>query len=82
MKRGSLADILSRRDPHGYFVIPVKVEGKELVEKILNQHGEAARLVEAKDVVLVRVKARNIAEKIVRAAERRNLLAIDEEEEV
>lgn len=80
MKRGSLSDILSRRDPHGYFVIPVKAEGKELVEKILSQHGEAARLAEAKEIVLVRVKARNIAEKIARAAERRNLLAIDEEE--
>ncbi|MCS7107611.1 MAG: hypothetical protein NZ902_05880 [Acidilobaceae archaeon] len=82
MKRGSLTDILSRRDPHGYYVIPVKAEGRELVEKILTQHGEPAKLVETKDIVLVRVKARNLAEKIVRAAERRNLIAVDEEEEV
>ncbi|MCX8196375.1 MAG: hypothetical protein N3F67_04790 [Acidilobaceae archaeon] len=82
MKRGSLVDILSRRDPHGYYVIPLKAEGRELVEKILSQHGEQAKLVESKDVVLVRIKSRSMAEKIARAAERRNLLAVEEDEEV
>lgn len=72
-------DILSRRDPHGYFVIPVKMEGKELVEKILSQHGEQARLVETREIVLVRLKSRSVAEKIIRATEKRGLLALEEE---
>ncbi len=82
MSRGSpVFDILSRRDPHGYFVIPLKPEGRELAEKILSQHLEpGAKLVELRDVILVRIKSRSVAEKIVRAAEKRGLLADTEED--
>ncbi|MEM2628561.1 MAG: hypothetical protein QXG74_01605 [Acidilobaceae archaeon] len=80
-RRSLLIDILSRRDPHGYFVIPLKVEGKDLVEKIISQYGESsAKIVESHEAILVRVKSRSVAEKIIRAAEKRSLLLIEEED--
>ncbi len=73
-------DILSRRDPHGYYVIPVKPEGKEFVEAIIKQNNDPyAKIVEGRDVVLVRVRSRSVAEKIVRLAGRRGLIAEIEE---
>lgn len=73
-------DILSRRDPHGYYVIPLKPEGRGFVESILKQNNDPyARIVEGRDVLLVRVRSRSVAEKIVRLAERRGLIAEVEE---
>lgn len=79
-ERPPLWDILSRRDPHGYFVIPIKPEGRDLVESILRQSNDPyAKILEARDVVLVRVRSRSVAEKIVRVAYKRGLIAEVEE---
>jgi len=73
-------DILARRDPHGYYVIPIKPEGRELIEDILRQNSDPyAKILEGRDVILVRVRSRSVAEKIVRAAARRGLIAEVEE---
>ncbi|MEM0341052.1 MAG: hypothetical protein QXN05_02010 [Acidilobaceae archaeon] len=77
-KRASFRDILSRRDPHGFYVIPLKKEAEELLSKLLSGGGEI-RTVDVGDVVLVRVKSRSIAEKIVKMAEKKRLLAEEEE---
>jgi hypothetical protein len=50
------------------------------VESILKQNNDPyARIVEGRDVLLVRVRSRSVAEKIVRLAERRGLIAEVEE---
>lgn len=73
-------DILSRRDPHGYYVIPIKPEGRDVVEGIIRQNNDPyAKIVEGRDVILVRVRSRSVAEKILRVAERRGLIAEVEE---
>ncbi len=75
-----LWDILSRRDPHGYYVIPLKPEGRGIVEAILKQNNDPyAKIVEGRDVILVRVRSRSVAEKIVRLAGKRSLIAEVEE---
>jgi len=71
-----LGDILSRRDPHGYYVIPLKPEGRELVETVIKQNNDPyARIFEGRDAILVRVRSKSVAEKIVRLAWRRGLIA-------
>jgi len=75
-----LWDILSRRDPHGYYVIPLKPEGKGFAESILKRNNDPyAKIVEGRDVILVRVRSKSVAERIVRMAWRRGLIAEFEE---
>ncbi len=72
---GALEEILSRRDPHGYYVIPVDAEG---FEKIRGSLPEGAVVVEAGDVVLVKVRSRSAAARLARLAERLGILAPEE----
>ena len=76
---GILRDVLSRRDPHGYYVIPVKAEGRDLVEPYLRRPGVV--LVEYADIILLKTRSRSLAEKIARSLARRGLLAGVESEE-
>jgi len=71
-----LRDLLSRRDPHGYYVIPVKPEGREVVERIARRrHGEIV-VVDAVDVILVKVRSKSLASKILRILNQKGLIAV------
>ncbi len=67
-----LQDILSRRDPHGYYVIPVDPDG---FERLRGRLPKGAVIVEAGDVVLVKVRSRSEASKLARLAARLGVLA-------
>ena len=71
-----LRDLLSRRDPRGYYVVPVASryagEVKKLVEKLRDVVVE-----DAGDVIIVRVRSRSVAAKIARWALRRKALVTE-----
>lgn len=71
-----LRDLLSKRDPHGYYVVPVARhyvdELKKLVEKMKDVVVE-----DAGDVVIVRVRSRSVAARIARWALRRKALVTE-----
>ncbi len=71
----SIRDILSRRDPHGYYVIPIKTEAVNTSMNILRKPGII--LIEYGDLALVKTRSRSMAEKLTRYFARRNLLAED-----
>lgn len=70
-----LRDILSRRDPHGYYVIPVDVDRVDDILKTVN--GVGIRVVYANDVALIKTRSRSLAIKLVRAAARMDALVIE-----
>ena len=62
-------EILSRRDPRGYYVIPADKKCVELLEKF-----KGIELEEAGDTVFIKTKSRSIAEKVARMLIQRNML--------
>jgi hypothetical protein len=68
-----LRDLLSRRDPHGYYVIPARPEARSIVEGLA---GGEAIIVDAADVILVKVRSRSTASKILRVLNRKGLIAL------
>ena len=77
-----LRDFLSRRDPHGYYVIPVRPEGRGFVERLAGRGGgRDVVIVDAVDVILVKVRSRGLASRLLRTLNRRGLLAVSELEE-
>ncbi len=73
-----LRDILSRRDPHGYYVIPALAEAADEFEKL---GIDGVKIDFAGDTVFIKVRSRNAVSKIVRHLARLNLLAISGERE-
>lgn len=72
-----IRELLARRNPHGYYVIPVKVYGlSEIVKGV-----EGVVVEEVGDTALVMVRSRHEAERIARSALSRGLLALEEVEE-
>lgn len=69
-----IREILSRKDPAGYYVIIVaNVEkARGIVEKY-KKRGEVV-VEEAGDIIVVRSKSRKVAEELTRALVARNLL--------
>ena len=72
-----IREILRRRDPHGYYVVPIKEEALPLVRQYLARPGVV--LVEYSDVLLFKTRSRSLAEKVATALARRGLLASEEE---
>ena len=72
-----LRDILSRKDPHGYYVIPMKEEALEAVKHYLSRPGVI--IVEYNDVILLKTRSRSLADRVARLLARRGLLAVEEE---
>ncbi len=73
-----LRDILSRRDPHGYYVIPALAEAADEVER-LNIDG--VKMDFSGDIVYIKVRSRNAVSRIIRHLARLNLLAVGGERE-
>ncbi|MCE4625021.1 MAG: hypothetical protein F7C35_04065 [Desulfurococcales archaeon] len=71
-----LRDLLERKDPHGYYVIPAKIEALEIVRNMANRPGVI--LVEYADMLIIKTRSRSMAEKFARALARRGLLAEEE----
>ena len=65
--RRILAEIVSRKDPQGYYVVPVRLSGSRLrleeLEKLAASLG--ASVEQVGDVVLLRVKSRRAAARLV-----------------
>lgn len=74
---GVLRDILSRRDPHGYYVIPARPEAWDLVSPLSGRDGVV--IVEYGDVILVKTRSRSLASRIARMLASRGLLALEDE---
>ncbi len=73
---GSLiSDILSRRDPHGYFVIPLDSDKAKDVLEGLDLEG--VKFIYANDTVLVKTRSRSLAQRILRRAIRLNALVLE-----
>lgn len=72
-----IRELLARRNPHGYYVIPVKLDGVDEVVKGV----EGVVIEEVGDTALVMVRSRREAERIARSALNRGLLALEEVEE-
>jgi len=70
-------ELLARRNPHGYYVIPVKLDGVNDVIRGV----EGVVVEEIGDLALVMVRSRREAERIARAAISKGLLALEEEVE-
>jgi len=69
-----LRELLARRDPHGYYVIPANDKALEYINgfegvKIVNAGG---------DIILIKTRSRNTALKIARMLMKRNLIEIEE----
>jgi len=71
-RRGAevIEGILSRRDPQGYYVIPVKREALDLIRAY-----DVASVEEVGDVALVRVKSRRLARELASRLLKKGLLA-------
>ena len=69
--RGVPRDLLARRDPQGYYVIPLRKchDVLDMLERLGAEYEEAG------DVIYARVKSRSIAARIASWAARRGLLA-------
>ncbi len=67
--------ILSRRTPDGYYVIPLldTPEARRLIEHVKE---EGIEVEEAGDILYVKVKPRSVAARIARLAARKHLLAV------
>lgn len=72
-----LRDILSRRDPHGYYVIPALAEAADEVEKL---GVEGVKMDFAGDIVYIKVRSRNAVARIVRHLAKLNMLALGGED--
>ena len=70
-------EILSRRDPHGYYVIPALPEAADEVSRL---GVEGVKLDYAGDVVYVKVRSRSAAARIARHLLKRGLLYVEGEE--
>ncbi|MEB3862089.1 MAG: hypothetical protein GSR84_07715 [Desulfurococcales archaeon] len=66
-------EILSRRDPHGYYVIPAKEEARSLAR------GPGIIVIDVGDGILIKTRSRSQAIKLLRLLHRRGLLAEEEE---
>ena len=72
-----LREILSRRDPHGYYVIPALAEAALEVEKL---GVEGVKLDFSGELVYVKVRSRSAAARIARHLARLNMLFVEEQE--
>ncbi len=68
-----IREYLSRRTPNGYYVITARLEAKEILSRL--PEGESIEYEELSDTLIVKVKARSLAEKLIRILYRRKLLA-------
>ncbi len=68
-----LQEILSRRDPHGYYVIPIKNEAVSEERERLRKPGII--VIEYGDLALVKTRSRSTAEKLARYFLRKGMLA-------
>ncbi len=71
MKNNWLREYLSRRTPNGYYVIVARIEAKQLLEKL---GLDKSSFEEAGNTVIVKVRSRSLAEKILRILYKRRLL--------
>lgn len=76
-----LRDLLSRRDPHGYYVIPVKPEGRAIVVNIAGRRQGEVIIIDAVDVILVKVRSKSLASKLLRTLNQKKLIAIGGQKE-
>jgi len=70
-------EILQRKDPHGYYVIPVREEALPLIRPYMARPGVI--LVEYSDLILFKTRSRSLAEKVAHLVARRGLLAGEED---
>ncbi|MEB3779726.1 MAG: hypothetical protein GSR85_05795 [Desulfurococcales archaeon] len=71
-----LRELLSRRDPHGYYVIPASYEALNYINGF-----QGVKIVSAGgDLLLIKTRSRNTALKIARMLMRRNLIEMEEVE--
>ncbi|BAN90321.1 hypothetical protein [Aeropyrum camini] len=73
-----LRDILSRRDPHGYYVIPLKPEARETLSRM--RLPRDAKIVDGVDVILVKLRSRGEAMKLLRIFNRKGLIHVEGDE--
>lgn len=66
-----IREVLSRRDPQGYYVIPAD---RRAVDDVRKHFTHGLRIEEAGDVVLIRVTSRSLAEKITKFLASKGLL--------
>lgn len=76
-----LRDLLRRRDPHGYYVIPVKPEGRRFVEELAKKKTGEIVVINAVDVILVKVRSKSLANKMLRVLNQKKLIAVGGGEE-
>jgi len=68
-RKDPVREIVSRRDPQGYYVIPAKREALEVLKDLRDLEAE-----EAGTHVILRTKSRRRAEEVARILLRRGLL--------
>lgn len=73
--QGFLRDILSRRDPHGYYVIPVDVDRVD--EVLRSVKGEGVKVLYANDIALVKTRSRGLAVRIAKVAAKMEALVTE-----
>ncbi len=66
-------EILSRRDPHGYYVIPAREEARTLA------HGPGIIVVDVGEGVLIKTRSRSQALRLLRILHKKGLLVEEEE---
>ena len=67
-----LGELLRRRDPWGYYVIPAK---RDALKKLPSNLLETLNIEDAGDVILLRTRSRALARKIAGILSRKRLLA-------
>ncbi len=65
-------EYLSRRTPDGYYVVTARLEAKEILSRLTG--GKGVEYEELADTLIVKVRARSLAEEIIRILYRRKLL--------
>jgi hypothetical protein len=65
--------ILSKPDPQGYYVVPIRRDGLKVIEQLVKSAGLLVE--EVGDIVLVRTRSRSTASILVKTALKHNILA-------
>lgn len=71
-------DMISKRDPHGYYVIIAinDIKTKQIVEEIIKRNSPLIEIEGVGNILVIRGKSRRIMEKLIRLLILRNLVVI------
>lgn len=76
--RSRFLKLIGKRDPSGYFIIPVHQQAVELLNKLVDSQEDVIVEDVGGGIVFLKTKSRTLAQKLLKILESRGLTAYDE----